>query len=153
MIFTSSPTKLAPDLLITGQVPRSNPLEETPRNLFLDEDCTILDPLIDDQALLIETPRGWALFTGCGHSGLINLLHYAKELTGSATIFAVIGGFHLLEAPEARVHATAAALLEFGAELVAPCHCTDSAAIACLRNELGERVKPLLAGQTLQISP
>jgi len=153
VIYTPEPTRLAPDLLITGTVPRTNPLETTPSNFFLGEDCTILDPLIDDQALLIETGRGWALFTGCGHSGVINLLHYAKELTGGGRICAVIGGFHLQEAPEARLQATAAALLEFDVELVAPCHCTDSAAIAWLQKALGQRVITLHAGQTLLVCP
>jgi 7,8-dihydropterin-6-yl-methyl-4-(beta-D-ribofuranosyl)aminobenzene 5'-phosphate synthase len=35
------------------------------------------------------------VITGCGHAGIINILKYAKELTGSDRIYAVIGGMHL----------------------------------------------------------
>jgi 7,8-dihydropterin-6-yl-methyl-4-(beta-D-ribofuranosyl)aminobenzene 5'-phosphate synthase len=51
------------------------------------------DPLIkDDQAIILSIKdKGLVIITGCGHSGIINILKYAKELTGLDRIYAVIG--------------------------------------------------------------
>jgi 7,8-dihydropterin-6-yl-methyl-4-(beta-D-ribofuranosyl)aminobenzene 5'-phosphate synthase len=42
------------------------------------------DPLIkDDQPIILSIKdKGLVVVTGCGHSGIINILKYAKELTG-----------------------------------------------------------------------
>jgi len=55
------------------------------------------DPLIlDDQALVaLVRGHGLVVLTGCGHSGIINILRYVRELTGENRIHAVLGGFHL----------------------------------------------------------
>jgi 7,8-dihydropterin-6-yl-methyl-4-(beta-D-ribofuranosyl)aminobenzene 5'-phosphate synthase len=55
------------------------------------------DPLIkDDQAIILSIKdKGLVVITGCGHSGIINILKYAEELTGVDRIYAVIGGMHL----------------------------------------------------------
>ena len=39
--------------------------------------------------------RGLVVLTGCGHSGIVNILRYVAELTGEDHLHAVIGGFHL----------------------------------------------------------
>ena len=39
--------------------------------------------------------HGLAAVTGCGHSGIINILRHIRGLTGAARIHAVLGGFHL----------------------------------------------------------
>ena len=79
-------------MIVSGAIPRRNTYEDIPDPFFLDADCTQPDPLVDDQALLIESRRGWAVITGCGHAGLINTLNHAKELVGEGRIVAVIGG-------------------------------------------------------------
>lgn len=55
------------------------------------------DPWIwDDRALVIKIKqKGLIVLTGCGHSGIINTINYAQQLTGVKTIYAILGGFHL----------------------------------------------------------
>ena len=55
------------------------------------------DPLtLDDQALVASVRgRGLAAVTGCGRSGIINILRHIRGLTGADRIHAVLGGFHL----------------------------------------------------------
>lgn len=137
---------------MTGAIPRPNTYEDIPDPFFLDEACTQPDPLVDDQALLIETRRGWTVITGCGHSGLINTLNYAKKLTGNGRIVGVIGGFHLFRATPERIKATTENLHAFGVELIAPCHCTGFEATGALQNQFGSRVVALRAGLTVSIS-
>jgi 7,8-dihydropterin-6-yl-methyl-4-(beta-D-ribofuranosyl)aminobenzene 5'-phosphate synthase len=139
-------------VIVTGAIPRRNTYEDIPDPFFLDENCTQPDPLIDDQALLIETRRGWAVITGCGHSGLINTLNYAKEIIGNSRIVAVIGGLHLFRASAERIKATTENLRAFGVELIAPCHCTGFEATGALQNQFGSRVVALRAGLTVRVS-
>jgi 7,8-dihydropterin-6-yl-methyl-4-(beta-D-ribofuranosyl)aminobenzene 5'-phosphate synthase len=151
LVQTTRPVEIAPGLIVTGVVPRRNQFEDVADPFFVDEACTQPDPLIDDQALLIETTKGWVVVTGCGHSGLINTLNYARELTGAAQIFAAIGGLHLFRASAERIAATVRSLHDFGVELIAPCHCTGFEATGALQNEFGSRVIALRAGLTVRV--
>ena len=85
------------------------------------------DPLIlDDQALVANVRgKGLVVLTGCGHSGIVNILRYAQKLTGQERIHAVVGGFHL-SGPlfEKVVAPTCQALEEFSVDHLVPSHCT-----------------------------
>jgi 7,8-dihydropterin-6-yl-methyl-4-(beta-D-ribofuranosyl)aminobenzene 5'-phosphate synthase len=151
LVETSGPTEVAPGVIVTGAIRRRNPYEDISDPFFLDKDCTQPDLLVDDQALLLETHRGWAVLTGCGHSGVINTLNYAKELIGNGAIIAVIGGLHLFRSSAERIDATIEDLRKFGVELIAPCHCTGFAATAALQNQFGRRVVALRAGLSVRI--
>ncbi len=152
VVESSGPVEMAPGILVTGAIPRRNSYEDVPDPFFLDENCTQADTLVDDQALLIGTPRGLAVITGCGHAGLINTLNYARELTGNSRIAAVVGGLHLFRASAERIQATTENLRDFGAELIAPCHCTGFEATGVLQREFGSKVVALRAGLTLRIA-
>jgi 7,8-dihydropterin-6-yl-methyl-4-(beta-D-ribofuranosyl)aminobenzene 5'-phosphate synthase len=64
VVESPRPTEIAPGLIVTGAIPRRNEYEYVPDPFFLDENCTKPGPLVDDQALLIETPRGWTRIYG-----------------------------------------------------------------------------------------
>ena len=50
----------------------------------------------DDQAVILNVRgKGLVVLTGCGHSGIINIVRHAKRLTGVEQVYAVLGGFHL----------------------------------------------------------
>jgi len=151
LVASAGPVEIAPGIVATGAIPRTNRYEDVPDPFFLDEDCTQPDPMVDDQALLVETAHGWAVITGCGHSGLINTVHYARQLTGGR-IAAVMGGLHLFRASAERIRATTENLREFEVELIAPCHCTGFDATGALQQEFGSHVVALRAGLQLRIS-
>lgn len=152
VIESAAPVEIAPGILVSGAIPRRNSYEDVPDPFFLDEACTQPDPLVDDQALLIETPRGWVVITGCGHSGLINTLSYAQELTGNSRIAAVVGGLHLFRATPERIRATTENLRNFDVALIAPCHCTGFDATGALQRDFGSNVVALRAGLTIRIA-
>jgi 7,8-dihydropterin-6-yl-methyl-4-(beta-D-ribofuranosyl)aminobenzene 5'-phosphate synthase len=85
------------------------------------------DPLIlDDQALIVDVRgHGLVVITGCGHAGVVNILRYARKLTGVDRVHAVIGGFHLSgQAFEPVIPEVVAALAELGPDVIVPGHCT-----------------------------
>jgi 7,8-dihydropterin-6-yl-methyl-4-(beta-D-ribofuranosyl)aminobenzene 5'-phosphate synthase len=123
-------------LLVTGEVDRTtgfeqgHPLFEAYRDGRWQPDPLILD----DQALVADVRgRGLVVLTGCGHSGIVNILRHVRKLTGEQRIHAVIGGFHL-SGPlfEPIIEPTAAALAELDPDYLVPCHCTGWRAIHAL---------------------
>jgi 7,8-dihydropterin-6-yl-methyl-4-(beta-D-ribofuranosyl)aminobenzene 5'-phosphate synthase len=152
LVETAARTEIAAGVLVTGSIPRRTEFEDTGGAFFLDEACAHPDLLQDDQALLIETVSGWVVITGCGHSGAVNTLNYAAELTGARSIYGFLGGMHLLDASEQRIGATARAFRERDLRLLVPCHCTGFAATGIFQRELGAKVAALRAGTRLIIS-
>lgn len=151
MVSCEGPKQIAPGILLTGAVPRRLAFETITDPFYRDAECTDQDPVEDDQALLIEMPQGWVVITGCGHAGIINTLHYARELTGSGRLQAVIGGMHLFRASDERVRLTIEQLQACGVKLVAACHCTGPQVVAELERQTAFRGMGLNAGQTIQL--
>ena len=94
-------------------------------------------------------PQGWVVITGCGHSGIINTLNYAKKLTGGK-LLAVLGGMHLFRSSEERVRQTIAGFEASGVQMVAACHCTGPHVVAEFGRQPGFRGLGLNAGQTIE---
>ncbi|HUW34979.1 MAG TPA: MBL fold metallo-hydrolase [Planctomycetota bacterium] len=144
-IWTKAPTAIADGVVATGQIPRLNAFEQASEHFFLDNACISPDPLLDDQALFIDTPRGIVLLLGCAHSGVINTCQYVRALTAK-TIRAIVGGMHLLNADERRLDATLHTLRQLSPEVIAPSHCTGEQAVGLMKEALPEAFRPCTAG-------
>jgi len=139
-------------LLVTGEVDRTTEFEQGfPVHQAFREGQWQPDPLIlDDQALVVNVrDRGLVVLTGCGHAGVVNILRYAKKLTGVDRLYAVMGGFHL-NGPlfEPIIPDTCAALAELAPTVIVPTHCTGWRAVhalaaqfpdAFIQNSIGTR--------------
>jgi len=86
-----------------------------------------LDGGIKEQSLILRTPKGLVVITGCAHPGIVNVAKKAGEITGEKT-FLMIGGFHLGGASPSQISYVAESLLQLGVEKVAPCHCSGERA-------------------------
>lgn len=80
---------------------------------------------IDDSALVYKTEKGLFIITGCSHSGIINILNYAKKITGINRIYGIIGGFHLLDKTNSEIENIAKEFKKEKINYLAPCHCCD----------------------------
>ncbi len=115
-------------VLISGEVTRTTSFEKGfPVHYAKHDSEWTPDPLIhDDQcAILHVRNKGLVIVTGCGHSGIINVIRNAQALTGIQTVYAVIGGFHLTGALfDPIIPATITALQEINPQYLVPGHCT-----------------------------
>jgi len=115
-------------LLVTGEVDRTTEFERGfPGHEAHRGDAWGPDPLILDDQALVAMVRGHGLvvLTGCGHSGIINILRYVRRLTGENRVHAVLGGFHLSgPAFEPIIGQTCEALGAFSPDYLVPTHCT-----------------------------
>ena len=141
-------------LLVTGEVDRTTEFERaSPSTRRYRPRRWQPDPLIlDDQALIANVRgRGLVVLTGCGHSGIVNILRYAQQPHRREQVHAVVGGFHL-NGPlfETIIGPTCDALAELRTRLPVPTHCTGWRAIhaiaarfpdAFIQNSVGTRLE------------
>jgi len=142
-------------VLITGEVDRTTDFEHgMPFHEALTDGAWAPDPLIvDDQALIVHVAgHGLVVLTGCGHAGIVNIVRYARRLTGIETVAAVVGGFHLSgPAFEPIIKPTVAALAEIGAEAIIPAHCTGWRAAQALAEAMPHAYIPNSVGSRLEL--
>ncbi len=139
--LTTQPTRIADNIMTTGEIPMVTEFEEIEPNRFFVKGDSGWQPdrLLDDQALIINTEMGLVVLLGCAHHGIINTLYHAQQITGVKPIHMVMGGCHLVGASEERVLLTIAALKELDVQRVGVSHCTGMPASAMMAQELGDR--------------
>lgn len=82
------------------------------------------DYLYDDSAMVCKNEDGIFIITGCSHSGICNIIEYAKQVCHEKRVLGVIGGFHLFENDE-RTRSTIEYLQKNQIKLLYPCHCVS----------------------------
>ena len=128
-VETRGPHLLADDtVLVTGEIPRKTDFEGgyLQHRVLLDG-VWQPDPWIwDDRAVVVNVKdKGLVIISGCAHAGIINTVLYAKQITGTSRVYAVIGGFHLSgKECEGRIDRTVEMLKQFNPEIIVPMHCT-----------------------------
>ena len=117
--------------------------------LFLGEieNNTSID--IDDSALVYIMQNKLFIITGCSHSGIINIVKYAKKVTGINKIYGILGGFHLVNKTDDEIEVISEFFENEKIEFLAPCHCCDlnSKIILSKRN----KIKDICTGDVLNI--
>jgi 7,8-dihydropterin-6-yl-methyl-4-(beta-D-ribofuranosyl)aminobenzene 5'-phosphate synthase len=139
-------------ILVTGEVDRTTPFEtgmsghQAFRNGAWEPD----QALHDDQAIVLNVrDRGLVILTGCGHSGIINIIRYAKRLTGVDRLYAVLGGLHLQYGQI--VADTVAAMVEQAPSVLVPAHCTSWKAQQALAAALPDAFRPNGVGSRFEL--
>lgn len=148
-IYTEKFTEIHPGLYLTGEVPRITEYEDVGGNFQkYQEETLVADSIPDDMALIMDHPGGLIIISGCSHSGMVNIMHYARQMTGQSKIQAYIGGTHLIRASQHRLQHTVEAIREFQVEKLLVGHCTGFYAAARLYQELGDVLVKADAGMT-----
>ena len=78
------------------------------------------DNIEEDSAIVYKGNEGLFIITGCSHSGICNIIEYAKKICNENRILGIIGGFHLFECNK-RIEKTVEYLKENSIELLYPC--------------------------------
>ncbi len=148
VVESRGPANLKDWAMLSGEVVRSNAFEVPETEFFIDRGCGVEeDPFLDDQSVFINIEgRGLAIITGCAHSGIINIIDHARRVTGVEEVYAVIGGFHMIDYSDAKMQKTIEMLKDRRPSLLVPCHCTGMEGIFALREGLGKCVKAGAAG-------
>jgi 7,8-dihydropterin-6-yl-methyl-4-(beta-D-ribofuranosyl)aminobenzene 5'-phosphate synthase len=142
-------------ILFLGEIPRTTDFEKGTPNLCYEENKEEKKDLMDDDTAIVAhvKGRGLVILSGCAHSGIINTIQYAREVTGVDAIFVVMGGFHLAGPGfDPIVEATIAALKEINPEYVVPTHCTGRNAVMQIEKQLPDKFLLNMAGTKMIFS-
>lgn len=150
--LSSRPQRISERITTTGEIPMQTAYESVETYLCVKEtEELIQDPLADDLSVVIDTDFGLVVILGCAHRGIINTLIQARKVTGKDTIYAAIGGTHLIHANKERLEKTAEAILEMGVQYLGVSHCTGFKAAAYLADIFGDRFFHNNAGTRLTL--
>jgi 7,8-dihydropterin-6-yl-methyl-4-(beta-D-ribofuranosyl)aminobenzene 5'-phosphate synthase len=130
-------SEIFPGWWLTGPVPRKYPEHnwsstgkvQTPAGL-------VEDTIPEDQSLILNTPQGLVVVTGCGHAGIINILTFARGEFPNQPVEAVIGGLHLFPATDEQLNWTADKMKDFKVAHLVGAHCTGIEAVYRIRQRL-----------------
>jgi 7,8-dihydropterin-6-yl-methyl-4-(beta-D-ribofuranosyl)aminobenzene 5'-phosphate synthase len=153
IVTTKDPYKLLDgDILFLGEIPRKTDFEKGDPRLFYQEDgVEKQEDFVDDTALVANLKgKGLVVLSGCAHSGIVNTVHYAREVSGVKDIHAVMGGFHLSGPSLAPViPPTVKGLKEINPAYIIPTHCTGRNAIMEIEKALPDQFIVNMSGTRL----
>jgi 7,8-dihydropterin-6-yl-methyl-4-(beta-D-ribofuranosyl)aminobenzene 5'-phosphate synthase len=153
---TSEPYPLLDgDLVFMGEIPRKTEFEKgMPMAFFEENGEEKWDPMEDDTALLANVKgKGLVVLSGCAHSGIVNTVLYAQELSSVAKVHAVMGGFHLTgPAFTETIAPTLEALKKVGPDYLIPTHCTGHTAIRRFEDEMPRQFLLNMSGTKMVFS-
>lgn len=157
IVENAGPSMLVDNMvLVSGEVARTTEFEKGfPIHYAKHGDAWEPDPIIrDDQCAIVNVRgKGLVIITGCGHSGIINIIRHARKLTGIEKVYAVVGGFHLTGGLfESIIPATVTALHEIKPRYLMPGHCTGWSALHQIASAMPEAFIPNSVGTTLVLS-
>jgi 7,8-dihydropterin-6-yl-methyl-4-(beta-D-ribofuranosyl)aminobenzene 5'-phosphate synthase len=140
------------DIVFLGEIPRKTDFEKGIPNMhYQDNGEEKWDDLIDDTAIMANVKgKGLVVISGCAHSGIINTVQYAKEISGVDQVYAVIGGFHLT-GPESEsvIEKTIRNFKQIDPAYIVPMHCTGRKAILAIENAMPDRFLLNMSGTKL----
>ena len=127
LVETKVPYKITENLWFLGEIPRENDFESQ-HTSFTDEFGND-DFIPDDSALAARVQNKLVVITGCSHSGICNIVEYARKVTGLSTVDTVLGGFHLKH-NDGQTQKTIAYFKKNAIKNIYPSHCTALPALA-----------------------
>lgn len=128
IVEVSYPVEILPGMFSTGELSGSMP----------------------EQGLVVETPEGIVVITGCAHPGIVRMVLRASEIV-DGEIALVVGGFHLGNYNSGQIDAIIADFRNMGVKQVTPTHCTGEQQIAQIAEAYGEDYIPGGAGRVIVI--
>jgi 7,8-dihydropterin-6-yl-methyl-4-(beta-D-ribofuranosyl)aminobenzene 5'-phosphate synthase len=151
VITSEGPCQLGPGCWTTGYVPRRS-FEKSGRSTqmyYRDGHEFRRDDLDEDQAIVINVKgKGLVVVSGCAHSGIVNTVRHAQQISGVGRVWAILGGFHLARAKPDEVQRTIDAIKALQSRLIVPSHCTGFAAIAQFAAQMPDVFLPGVVGAT-----
>jgi len=143
------PLQISENITFLGEIPNINDFEvRRTIGACNNNGMWIEDTLKEDSALVYRGEEGLFIITGCSHSGICNIVEYAKRVCNEDQIAGIIGGFHLFEVDEQLIK-TIDYLGRNQVKHLYPCHCVSFQAKARLNETI--RVNEVGVGLTLEL--
>lgn len=106
---------------------------------------------IVEQSLVIKSNNGISIITGCAHPGILRIIDLIKSYFLEEKIYAVIGGFHLIEKDKRIIEIIVDEFKKRNIEKVGPTHCTGILGINLFKEKYGNNFIEVRVGETLEL--
>lgn len=108
-----------------------------------------VDDFREEMSLVVDTPKGLVVISGCAHNGVVNTVETAKARFGKP-VYAFIGGTHLIAADQVRAQKTIDYFNQSEIEIVAACHCTGEIGLQMFADQC-KKYLPMGSGTIIEI--
>jgi len=148
-------SEVLPGVHLLPRISGRHPRPVGNRRLFVEKDGALRpDDFAHEIVAAMEEEGGLVIFSGCSHSGILNMIETVAAAFPEIPIRAVVGGFHLVTAPPLRLLAgsrravedLARAVLDHPVGMTYTGHCTGDWAFEILEKTMGGRISDLRTG-------
>ena len=154
IIWVDGSLRIDGEVSLFGRITGRRCWPEGNRALLVRRDgVTLQDDFRHEQCLVIEAEGKRVLFSGCAHSGILNILDRYREIYGGSPDV-VISGFHMMkrgeytEAERRTIDDTARELINWPAKFYT-CHCTGLPAFARMKAIMGDQLEYVACGESI----
>lgn len=152
--------EIAPGCHVLTGIGSQHPRPRGNRYLFVESDGGLEpDPFDHELVLVVVEDDGMAVFTGCSHCGVLNMVDAARAAFPEAPVKAVFGGFHLIGIPlyesmaasREEVRAMGRAMLDRVSGTTYTGHCTGRKGYRVLESVMGEALAKLDTASRVEV--
>lgn len=158
--WVDTSTEVAPHVWLLTEIATSHPRPKGNRRLFVEAGGALEpDPFDHELVMVILEKDGMVIFSGCSHSGILNMVETALARFPGTPIKAVFGGFHLIGLPQFNTMAASRHEVEvMGQEMMSRIdgavftgHCTGKKAFGVLAGVMNDRLRSFSTGATVEV--
>ncbi len=121
-----------PGIFLLPRAERRDGSTALPRFRLLNEGVERLDEFEDEVSMVIDGKNGLVVMTGCAHRGILNIAEAARKAFPGRPVAALVGGFHVSDAPEETLSQVAAGIAMLAPERIYCGHCTGVRGFAAI---------------------
>ncbi|MEN8165537.1 MAG: MBL fold metallo-hydrolase [Acidobacteriota bacterium] len=159
-VMINNPVEITPDVVLLTDLTGRHPRPKGNGHLWVKRDGQLIpDPFDHELEMVIRKPDGLTVFTGCSHSGILNMVDAAIARFPDLPVKAVFGGFHLIGNPllksmagtRPEVETIGREMLDRSITTVFSGHCTGEKAFAVLKSVMGETLQSFSTGGRFEV--
>lgn len=109
------------------------------------------DSKIKEQALVLNTDNGVSLISACSQPGILTFIEKAKEMFSKGSVYAALGGFHLMDEDQRSINYIIDEIKNAGVENIGPGHCTGFNAVSIFKEIYQGHFFDLKIGQEVEL--
>ena len=121
-----------PGLYLQPRAERVDGVAANPRFRLIEGGAERVDEFDDELSIVVEDRGGIAVITGCAHRGIINIVEAARRAFPGKPLAAVVGGFHLGDAPDETLARVADGIAALSPGRILCGHCTGTRGFAAI---------------------
>lgn len=149
-IFVEDSYEISENIKITAKIEKKYEFEDDEKKLFVRKEKLEKDEFDDELFMTIKNGERLNVFTGCAHSGIINILQTAMAVNKMNKIGSIIGGTHLKGKSDERIIQTLKELEKINFLNMYVCHCTGIEEYVYLKSKFGNKVDYACTGKIIK---